>query len=80
MSERPCGQLERTCAEAYRKYQQAFLADTKPLERGKPPAKSATAQAEMISRGRRYHDLAAQLRACYEENKVPSTEERWPMP
>ena len=87
MSERACGQLERACAEAYREYQKALRMDlgllepvTKPLEGFKPPARSATVRAETINLGRRYHDLAAQLRACYGENEVPSAEERWPRP
>jgi len=80
MSERHCEQLEKACADAWEKWQRS-------LKRGVGVVPPATDEPDFespppvdIGVSRRYHDCAAQLRACYEENEVPPAEERWPKP
>ena len=67
MGERPCEGLEKACAEAWEKWQESLRGGLKgsPIE---------------VGLRRQYDGLAADIRACYEQNEVPPDEERWPGP
>jgi hypothetical protein len=67
MSERPCEELEKTCAEAWEKWQTRSLRRTNEGD-----------VLKIINLQHQYDDLAGQLRDCYTEHEVPREEERWP--